>query len=164
MGLITRILFGKKKTKPIETKPIETKPIETKIISVSLNGFDFRDIKITQNDYYYVIIKKILDLIKSGSCKIDSERIIYKNEEFSISYYLKDDDYKKNILYIYKPSGGLMVAYDLSKEYGKAEGKELISIAISQRLENERIRLENERIMQINVERKEIEQSILKHF
>jgi hypothetical protein len=156
MGLITRILFGKKKAKPIETKPIETKPIETKIINFSLNGFDFCDTKIIQKDYYYAIINKILDLIKSGFFTISSEKIIYENEKFCILYYL--DEYKRNILYINKKEEpSIRISYNLT---GKCDHHEkLFSIAISERLEKEKI-IRKEKL---NAQRKEAEQSILKH-
>ena len=158
MGLITRILFGKKKAKPIETKPIETE-----IINFSFNGFDSHNTEIIQTDYYYAIIKKILDLIKSGSFQISSERIRYENEKFCILYELKGDDYKgKNTLRIYKREEpcSLIIAYDLTKKYKNWKAAELFSIAISERLEKERIIREEE----LNAKRKEVEQSILKHF
>ncbi len=159
MGLITRILFGKKKAKPIETKPIETKPIETEIINFSFNGFDFCDAKIIQTDYYYAIINKILDLIKSGSFTISSKNIRYENEKFCILYYL-EHEYRKNILYIYKKEeSSIMIAYDLTGKYYHHDAEKLFSIAISERLKKEKIIREEE----LNAQRKEAEQSILKH-
>ena len=69
MGLITRILFGKKKAKPIEARPIETRPIETKPIETmkkddELNEYEkYMHTLYTDNKKFLAIFIAIISIL-----------------------------------------------------------------------------------------------------
>jgi len=163
MELITRILFGKKKVRQTKAEPIETeqlRPIETERIRFNLYNNDyFNNTSIIETDCYYVIIKKILDLIQYGSFTFNMGYIEYENEKIFISYSYSCKE-KNNILRIFdkqkepQEPRSLIIQYDL-----QYTAEKLFSIAIDERLEKENI-IRKEKL---NAKRKEAEQSILKH-
>jgi hypothetical protein len=171
MGLIARILFGKKKVRQTKAEPTKT--------SIDFTVNDCNNI-ITQYELsgssFHLIIDRILHLIKSGLCKIhisdyeSRNEFYYKNEIIKIKYCSgrkpitsRPESERERLEYlnssyttlkIFNNDGLELITYILKK---KEEG--LINNALISASSQKRFEMEEE----LNAKRKEAEQSILKH-
>jgi len=171
MGLITRILFGKKKVRKTKAEPTKT--------SIDFIVNDYNHI-ITQYELsgssFDLIIDRILHLVKSGACEIDinnsntSIEFEYKNEIIKINYFsghkpltspLKSDiqilehlNSSYTTLKIFNNDGLELITYILKEKEERLINNAIISVSSQKRLEMEE---------ELNAKRKEAEQSILKH-
>jgi hypothetical protein len=168
MGLITRILFGKKKARQTKAEPTKT--------SIDFTVNDYNHI-ITQYELsgssFDLIIDKILHLVKAGLCEIDvgsRMKFEYKNEIIKINYFsgreqlisppksliemLEHLKSSYTTLKIFNNDGLELITYILKEKEERLINNALISVSSQKRFEMEE---------ELNAKRKEAEQSILKH-
>jgi len=169
MGIIARILFGKKKARQTKAEPTKTN------IDFTVN--DYNHI-ITQYELsgssFHLIIDRILHLIKSGLCEIDinnsRNEFEYKNEIIKINYFsgrkpltsplknarqrLEYLNSSYTTLKIFNNDGLELITYILKEKEERLINNALISVSSQKRFEMEE---------EFNAKRKEAEQSILKH-
>jgi len=160
MGLITRILFGKKKARQTKAEPTKT--------SIDFTVNDYNHI-ITQYELsgssFDLIIDRILHLVKSGFCEIDinnsRNEFEYKNEIIKINYFfgnapltMLDLNSSYTTLKIFNNDGLELITYILKEKEERLINNALISVSSQKRFEMEE---------ELNAKRKEAEQSILKH-